>query len=125
MAAEEWNMTLPTTASARADLKLWDFMFHYFPDAWLAIVQVAVEGNKQHALGPHLHWARDVSTDHLNKAFRHQFDYGTGTKVDIDGCYHLAKAVWRLMAQLQLDIEAGRPLMAAQIAREMGATGEG
>lgn len=100
--------TLPTDYQARKDLPLWDFMFKYFPDAWLAVVKVAVAGNNQHNPGEPLHWAREKSTDQLNTAFRHQFDYGTGTKVDVDGCHHLAKAVWRLMAQLQLDIEAER-----------------
>lgn len=99
---------LPTDDKERKALPLWDFMFGYFPDAWLAVVDVAVQGNKQHNPGEKLHWARGKSMDQLNTAFRHQFDYGTGTKRDSDGVPHLAKAVWRLMAQLQLDIEAER-----------------
>lgn len=101
-------MTLPTDYQERKDLPLYDFMFQYFPDAWLAVVQVAVAGNKQHNPGEPLHWARGKSMDQMNTAFRHIFDYGTGTSIDTDGCHHLAKAAWRLMAQLQLDIEAER-----------------
>jgi hypothetical protein len=101
-------MTLPTDYNERKSLPLWDFMFKYFPDAWLEVVRVAVAGNNQHNPGEPLHWAREKSTDQLNTAFRHQFDYGLGTKVDTDGCYHLAKAIWRLSAQLQLDIEGQR-----------------
>lgn len=99
---------LPTEDAARKELKLWDFQFGYFPDAWLAVVRVAVAGNKQHNPGEPLHWAREKSTDQLNTAFRHQWDYGRGIKKDTDGQYHLAKAIWRLSAQLQLDIEAER-----------------
>lgn len=99
---------LPTDDKARKALPLWDFMFGYFPDAWLEVVKVAVEGNNQHNPGEKLHWARGKSMDQLNTAFRHQFDYGRGVARDSDGCYHLAKAVWRLMAQLQLDVEADR-----------------
>lgn len=55
-----------------------------------------------------MHWARDKSTDHKNKALRHVWDYGRGVKKDTDGTWHLAKAIWRLKAQLQLDIEAER-----------------
>lgn len=84
---------------------MWDFMFKYFPLAWLEVVQVAVKGNEQHNPGEPLHWARGKSMDQLNTAFRHQFDYGLGVKRDTDGQHHLAKAIWRLMAQLQLDIE--------------------
>ena len=98
---------LPTTdAERKGNWPLWDFMFNYFPKAWLAVVQVAVQGNKQHNPGETgIRWAREKSTDQLNTAFRHLFDYGTGTKIDTDGQYHLAKAIWRLMAQLQVDIE--------------------
>jgi hypothetical protein len=99
---------LPTEDAARKRLKLWTFMFDYFPDAWLAIVEVAVAGNEQHNKGQPMHWAREKSTDQMNTAFRHQWDYGRGVKRDTDGQYHLAKAAWRLMAQLQLDIEADR-----------------
>lgn len=108
-------MTLPTDYSERKALPLWDFMFGYFVDAWLAVVSVAVAGDKQHKNeGKTIHWAREKSTDQLNTAFRHQFDYGMGVKKDTDGEWHLAKAIWRLSAQLQLDIEAerGRPTMA-------------
>jgi hypothetical protein len=101
-------MTLPIDNEKRKALPLWDFMFKYFPDAWLAVVDVAVQGNNQHNPGEPLHWAREKSTDQLNTAFRHQFDYGLGVKRDTDGVYHLAKAIWRLSAQLQLDIEAER-----------------
>jgi hypothetical protein len=101
-------MTLPTDDANRKALPLYDFMFSYFPDAWLAVVNVAVAGNVQHNPGETLHWARHKSKDQMNTAFRHIFDYGTGTKVDTDGQHHLAKAIWRLMAQLQLDIEFNR-----------------
>jgi hypothetical protein len=99
---------LPIDDKSRKDLPLWDFMFGYFPDAWVEVVKVAVAGNKQHNPGEKLHWARGKSMDQMNTAFRHQFDYGCGTVKDTDECYHLAKAVWRLMAQLQLDIERDR-----------------
>lgn len=89
---------------------LWDYMFRYFPDTFLAEVEVAVAGNKQHANDESkgIYWAREKSTDQLNTAMRHQFDYGMGRKKDTDGQWHLAKAIWRLRAQLQLDIEAER-----------------
>lgn len=89
---------------------LWDYMFRYFPDTFLAEVEVAVAGNKQHANDESkgIYWDRKKSTDQLNTAMRHQFDYGMGKKRDVDGQWHLAKAIWRLRAQLQLDIEAER-----------------
>jgi hypothetical protein len=101
-------MTLPTDNAARKRLQMWTFLMEYFPDAFLAVVEVAVQGNEQHNPGQRLHWAREKSTDQMNTAFRHMWDYGTGLKQDTDGCYHLAKAIWRLSAQLQLDIEADR-----------------
>jgi hypothetical protein len=99
---------LPTDDKSRKELELWTFLMEYFPDAWLEVVRVAVQGNKQHNAGQPLHWARHKSTDQMNTAFRHLFDYGSGIKRDTDGQYHLAKNIWRTMAQLQLDIEADR-----------------
>jgi hypothetical protein len=101
-------MSLPTDAKARKALPLYSYMFEYFPDAWLAEVAVAVSGNDQHNPGEPLHWAREKSTDQMNTAFRHLFDHARGTPKDVDGCYHLAKAIWRLKAELQLTIERER-----------------
>lgn len=99
---------LTTDAAARKKLQMWTFLMEYFPDAFLAVLDVSIVGNEQHNKGQPLHWARDKSTDQMNTAFRHMWDYGRGTTKDIDGCYHLAKAIWRLSAQLQLTIEADK-----------------
>jgi hypothetical protein len=98
-------MSLPTDDKARKALPILTYLTEYFPDATLAEVRVAVAGNEQHNPGEPLHWARDKSTDQLNTAFRHLWDHKRGTTKDIDGEYHLAKAVWRLKAALQLLIE--------------------
>ena len=102
---------LPTEDKARKELPLFTFLTTYFPDAFIAMTKVCVEGNRQHnpELAPtDIKWAREKSKDQMNTAFRHMLDYGTGVKLDSDGQYHLAKAAWRLCAQLQLDIEAER-----------------
>lgn len=102
---------LPIDNKARKALPLWDFLMQYFPDAFVEVCKVAVVGNNQHNPGEPLHWAREKSTDQMNTAFRHLFDYGRGTKLDVDGVLHLAKAIWRLSAQLQLDVEASRAVV--------------
>jgi hypothetical protein len=90
---------------------VWDYMFKYFPLAFLEEVRVAVLGNEQHNPGQPLHWAREKSTDQLNTAMRHLFDYaeakakGVTMPRDEVGNAVLAQAVWRLKAQLQLDLE--------------------
>jgi hypothetical protein len=104
---------LPTDDKARKALQYWTFLTEYFLDAWMAVANVAIAGNQQHNPGERLHWAREKSTDQMNTAFRHMLDYAQGTKVDTDGQYHLAKAIWRLSAQLQLDIEADSGLNSA------------
>jgi len=96
---------VPTDDKERKEEKLYDFMFGYFPKAWLAVAHVAVVGNTQHNPGEPLHWARGKSMDQMNSGFRHLMDYGLGVDKDTDGQYHLAKTIWRFMAQLQLDIE--------------------
>jgi hypothetical protein len=99
---------LPTTDKERKALPIFTFLTQYFPDAVVAMVNVAVQGNIQHnpELAPaDIKWARGKSTDQLNTAMRHLWDHGTGTERDSDGQYHLAKAAWRILAQLQLTIE--------------------
>lgn len=78
----------------------------YFPDALAAVAQVSKVGNDQHNPGEPLHWARGKSMDQLNTAFRHMIDHGTGNVYDDGGkTRHLAKAAWRILAELQLSIE--------------------
>lgn len=99
---------LPDDYDERKALPLYTFLMEYFPLAFLEVVRVSVEGDKQHLNQSEpgkIRWAREKSTDQLNTAMRHQFDYGTGQQYDKDGRAHLGKAIWRLMAQLQLDEE--------------------
>ena len=101
-------MSLPTDRDARNALPIWDGLMMYFPDVWAEVAKVSVLGNKQHNLGAKLFWNREVSTDHLNKVMRHCLDHGSGNVLDTDGTFHMAKAVWRACAELQLAIEAQR-----------------
>lgn len=101
-------MSLPTDYASRKALPIFDGVLMYFPDAIAAIAAVSVAGNSQHNPGEKLHWAREKSTDQLNTAQRHMMDHGMGNVRDTDGTYHIAKAAWRLLAELQLTIERGR-----------------
>ena len=98
---------------------VWDYLFKYFPLAFLEEVRVAVIGNEQHNPGQPLHWAREKSTDQLNTALRHQFDYaklkaeGVIVPRDAKGNAVLAQAIWRLKAQLQRDLESEAEVKAA------------
>ena len=79
----------------------------YFPDALAAVAEVSRMGNEQHNPGQPLHWAREKSTDQMDAAVRHIIDGGT-SRLDTDGGRHLAKAAWRILAQLQLEIEENK-----------------
>jgi hypothetical protein len=104
---------LPTDHDARKALPVYSFLTGYFPDAIMELVKVSVEGNKQHNPGEPLHWARGKSMDQLNTAVRHIFDHGMGNTHDSDGTLHLAKAAWRLLAEIQLICERKAELKAA------------
>jgi len=100
-------MTL-TSAQERKNTPIFTGVVCYFPDTLAAVARVSFTGNEQHNPGEPLHWAREKSTDQMDAAMRHQVDYASGNTRDTDGEYHLAKAIWRLSAQLQLDIEHER-----------------
>ena len=99
-------MSLPTDDKARKALPIFDGVLMYFPDAIAAVAAVSKAGNDQHNPGQPLHWARGKSMDQMNTAVRHMMDHGTGVRQDVDGTWHLAKAAWRILAELQLTIEA-------------------
>lgn len=101
-------MTLPTDPAARKKMAMFTFLTEYFPDAIEEMVRVSIAGNDQHNPGQPLHWSREKSTDQLDTAFRHQWDHKTVGPLDVDGRYHLGKAMWRIGAELQLQIEADR-----------------
>lgn len=101
------GLGLPTEAKARKALPVYTYITEYFPDALLAEVSVSVAGNEQHNPGEPLHWSREKSADQMDCAFRHMMDHKKNP-IDTDGQYHLAKAIWRLKAELQLTIEAAK-----------------
>ncbi len=106
-------MSLPTDYDARKAIPMYDFFVGYFPDALVELVKVAVVGNEQHNPGEKLHWARGKSMDQMNTAQRHMFDHAINKFDDGGKTRHLAKAAWRLLAQIQLDIEEEAAVAAA------------
>lgn len=97
--------TIYTEAQLRKMHPIYSGVVKYFPLALLAVSNVSFIGNEQHNKGEPLHWARDKSSDQMDAALRHITDYASGKTIDSDGVSHLAKAAWRLLAQLQLDEE--------------------
>jgi hypothetical protein len=99
---------LPTDPKERKAIPLATGVFDYFPAALIEIAKVSQAGNDQHNKGMPLHWSRLKSADHADTALRHFAERGT---LDTDSTRHLAKACWRMLAMLQLELEeAGAPL---------------
>jgi len=93
------------TAEQRKKIPLYSGVIKYFPDALMEVAKVSQVGNDQHNKGEALHWAREKSTDQLDCVARHLTDHARGDVFDDDGMRHLAKCGWRILAQLQLDLE--------------------
>lgn len=93
-------------AQQRKEMPIYSGVISYFPEAMKEVARVSFIGNEQHNPGEPLHWAREKSKDQMDAALRHITDYASGIKIDTDGASHLGKAIWRLMAQLELDKEA-------------------
>lgn len=102
-AANKNRVTLPSDPKERKKYPIATGVLDYFPDAIAEVARVSWEGNEQHNPGQHLHWAREKSTDQDDTTIRHFMERGTRDK---DGMRHSAKAAWRMLALLQLEIEA-------------------
>ncbi|MBP8231779.1 MAG: hypothetical protein KAY22_05695 [Rhizorhabdus sp.] len=113
-------MSLPTDDAARKALPIFDGVLMYFPDAVAEVAAVSKAGNDQHNPGEPLHWARGKSMDQFNTALRHLMDHRLGTARDTDGRMHLGKAAWRVLAALQLALEAEKETGAAASATAPG-----
>lgn len=98
-------VSMPSDPQARKGLPIFTGCIDYFPDALLAVAAVSKQGNDQHNPGQPLHWSRGKSDDHADTAGRHLLERGT---IDVDGHRHTAKAAWRVLALLQLEIEQSR-----------------
>lgn len=98
---------LPTDPKERKDIPIFSGVLMYFPLALAEVAKVSKAGNDKHnGEGTPLKWTRPISSDHLDSAARHIIDAGPdGTCVGKDGM-HLANAIWRLCAKLQLVCEA-------------------
>ena len=97
---------LPTDKTERKERPLARGVLDYFPDALAAIAHVSYVGNEQHNPGQPMHWARDKSSDHADCLLRHLADRGD---MDNDGLRHTAKAAWRALALLQVELEKAGP----------------
>lgn len=93
-------------SAARKASPVFSGVLNYFPDALMAVARVSKAGNDKHNPGQPLHWSRGKSNDHMDCAARHML---TPYEIDPDSKeVHLANAVWRLLAELQLYQEKQR-----------------
>lgn len=99
-------MIFPDGDKQRKSIPIFDGCVMYFPNALAAVAEVSRQGNEQHNPGEPLHWARGKSMDQYNTALRHLIDHASGARFGADGKRHLAQAAWRVLAALQLDLEA-------------------
>lgn len=103
------EVKLPTDTQARKEIPIATGCLDYFPDALAAIAELSKHGNDKHNPGQPLHWSRGKSDDHPDCALRHFTERGkwdvweNGVKVR-----HSTQAAWRMLAVLQLEIEADR-----------------
>ena len=100
---DEQKTMFPIDAKDRKQIPLGTGVLDYFPQALIVVAKVSFAGNMQHNPGEKLHWARNKSTDQDDTIIRHYLERG---KLDEDGTRHSAKLAWRVLALLQLELEA-------------------
>jgi hypothetical protein len=93
---------LPTDSQERKEIPICTGVLDYFPLALAEIAKVSKAGNDQHNPGQPLHWSRGKSMDQADTIVRHLMERGG---LDVDGKRHTAKAAWRILALLQIELE--------------------
>lgn len=102
------ELLMPDDPAGRKLIPIGTGVLDYFPSALVEIARVSHAGNEQHNPGHVLHWSRGKSSDHFDTAIRHLLQRG---ELDKDGRRHTAKAGWRVLALLQMEMEAaGAPM---------------
>lgn len=99
-------MQLTTDKKARKEQPMARGLIDYFPNALAEVAHVSFVGNQQHNPGEELHWSRGKSDDHADCVIRHIIERGS---IDDDGIRHSAKAAWRALAMLQIELEKAEP----------------
>jgi hypothetical protein len=110
----------PDDDKARKMLPIFKYLTRYFPKAHREVTKVCVVNNVRYnpdRAPSDINWNRGQSPDQLGSAFRHMLESAVDGKVfedvpddiaEITGIkrvYVLAEAMWRIGAQLELDIE--------------------
>jgi hypothetical protein len=104
---------LPDNDKERKGLPILNMITGYFPKALREVTRVCVANNTRFNPGrdpADISWARGKSPDQLGSAFRHILERRVDGKVfemvgGVD-IYVLAEAAWRVLAALELEIEA-------------------
>lgn len=97
---------MTTDKKARKERPVARGVLDYFPDAIAEVANVSYVGNQQHNPGQEMFWDKSKSNDHADCIARHLMERGT---IDDDGLRHSAKAAWRALAMLQVEIETKAP----------------
>lgn len=94
---------LPDDPQARKAIPIATCVLGYWPRAIVALAQLSYVGSQQHNPGEPPHWDRAKSTDEPDAAMRHFLERGN---IDTDGQRHSVKALWRMMALVEKELEA-------------------
>lgn len=94
------------TSEERKTYPMCTGLLDYFPDALAEVSHISWLGNQKHNPGMPLHWSREKSADHPDCVVRHM---ATRTEMDTPApgvkIMHMAEAVWRALADLQVTLE--------------------
>lgn len=95
---------LTTDSDARKRIPMFSGLLKYFPDALAAVAAHSFVNNEKHNPGQPVHWSREKSSDHMDCVVRHCTDYAQAEALT-RRIEEMQACAWRVLAQLQLDIE--------------------
>lgn len=96
-------MALPSDDKLRKEIRAFQGVIKYFPEAIAAVALLSKRANDQHNPGEPMHWAKEKSTEELDSLMNHVIDIACKGELsrDSDGMLDAVKVAWRGLANLQ------------------------
>ena len=113
------------TDKERKEIKVFQGVLMYFPNAIREVAKCSLASNRQHNGDAPVFWDMSKSKDELGSLTRHLVDLASGEEYDEDGTLNLAKIAWRALASLERHLTGDESFENENFYKELKQTNNG